>query len=228
MGLEQGPAPGPSCEQAVGEHGTRPGTLLLGGLADHEQRAAPLSPGASQQRRRADPGGHVHVVPARVHHRDGIAGLVLDRHVAGVGQAGLLLDREGVQIRAQHDGWPLAVAQDTDDAMSPDPARDFKPELVELRGQLARRRFLMEGKLRGSVQVQVELLQLRVETVEGLEHLTHGEGWARGRDRRHGGQHQHGNEPAQPGREPRSDPRVSSFPEHSPLVAGRTARWPPE
>ena len=98
--------PGEALEQAVREH--RPGTAahLLRGLGDEDERALPAVLEGGERAGRADPAGHVHVVAAGVHDADFVALLVARPHLAGVGQAGLLDDRQGVHVGADQDGRP--------------------------------------------------------------------------------------------------------------------------
>ena len=64
-----------------------------------------------------------------------VAGVVLDGDLARVGQARLLLDRQGVHVGADEDGRPLAVLQDADDAEAADVVGDL---VAELRGAARR------------------------------------------------------------------------------------------
>ena len=78
--------------------------------------------------------GHVDVVAAGVHHADRLARVVGRRRLAGVGQAGGLGHGQGVEVRADQDGRPLAVLEDADDAELADAGRHLGPGLLQLLG----------------------------------------------------------------------------------------------
>ena len=59
--------------EAVGEHRLGPADLLLGGLADQDDRPRPAVLVLGQPARGADEAGHVDVVAAGVHHADRLA-----------------------------------------------------------------------------------------------------------------------------------------------------------
>jgi hypothetical protein len=84
------------------------------------QRPLPSVAGLREERRRADEPGDVHVVAAGMHDRHRLAVAVRDFDLAGIGQAGRLLDRQRIHVGAQHDGRPCTVAQEPDDTGLPD------------------------------------------------------------------------------------------------------------
>ena len=110
--------PGEALKQTIGEHDPRPGATFFRRLADHHQRAGPLRFLLDQRPRGANPAGHVHVVAAGVHHRDGVAGIIGGGDGAGVGLPGLLTHRQCVHVGAQQHRRPLAVLQHADQPMS--------------------------------------------------------------------------------------------------------------
>ncbi len=69
---------------------------------------------ARHQRRGAEQRGHVDVVPAGVHDRDGLAPGRRGCRRAGVGQAGPLRHRQGVHVGPKQDRRTVAVGQDAD------------------------------------------------------------------------------------------------------------------
>ena len=107
---------GKTGEQAVLQHRRRATAALFGRLADHHERALPAVAVFGHQARRARPRRHVNVVPARVHHRRRLSAGVPHDDRAGKRQAGLLFDRERVELGAKHDGRPGAILHDRDDA----------------------------------------------------------------------------------------------------------------
>jgi hypothetical protein len=114
----------------------------------------------------------VQVVPAGVHDRDGFAGRVLGGDAAGERQAGLFLHRQRVELGAQHDGRPRAVAQQCDHAGAADAGGHVKAERLGFGGQLGGGFALVEGQLGMLVQVVVQRQDRRVGGVglvgEGL------------------------------------------------------------
>ncbi len=135
------------------------GADLLGRLADEDQRALPAGLQAGQHAGGADPAGHVHVVAAGVHDADLVAVLVARADLAGVGQAGLLDDRQGVHVGAHQHGRPVAVLEDADDAVAADVLRHLEADLLQLAGQAGGGSRLVERQLGVGVQVLVQRLQ---------------------------------------------------------------------
>ena len=70
-------------EETVVQHGRCTPPTLFGGLPDHEERATPAIAMLGHQACGARPGGHVEVVPTRVHHGHHLAGGVLRDDGAG-------------------------------------------------------------------------------------------------------------------------------------------------
>ena len=108
---------------------------------------------------RADPAGHVHVMAASVHDADFVAILVARPHLAGVREAGLLDDRQGVHVGADQDGGPGAVLDDADDAVAADFGGHLETEGIQLLGQSCSRLFLFVGKFGMRMQLFVEFFQ---------------------------------------------------------------------
>ena len=164
-----GPAVQRQGEVGLGEPGVepvvehRPGAVdgLLGRLADQDHGPRPAVPMIRQPAGGADEAGHVDVVPAGVHHADLTPGLVACLHLAGVGQPGLLDDRQRVHVGADQHDRPVAVLQDADDAELADARRHLGAGFRQLVGDPLRRFDLLERELGVGVQVRVEGDQLR-------------------------------------------------------------------
>ena len=107
---------------------------------------------------------------AGVHHRHRLPLTVDSPDLAGVGQAGRLLDRQGVHIGAQHDGRSLAVAEQADDAGLPDPRRHLVAGAAELVRRQAGRPRLLHRQLGVRVYVGVKRLQVREQAIEVFKH----------------------------------------------------------
>ena len=152
-------------QQAVLQHGLRPADRLLRRLADEHQGPAPAVLEPDQGRRRPDPGGHVDVVAAGVGH-EGRPAVPLGLDVRGVGQARLLLDRQGVELGAHHDHRPGPVAVDGDHAGPADVLGHLEAQRPHLAGEQRRGARLVHGELGVGVDVLVEGLQVRVVGVE--------------------------------------------------------------
>ena len=88
------------------------------------------------------------------------------RHLAGVGEAGLLDDGQGVEVGADQDGRPRPVLEHADDAELADAGRHLRPGLPQLLGDPPRGLRLLEGELGVAVQMVVEGDQL-VEMLAG-------------------------------------------------------------
>ena len=85
---------------------------LLGGLEQRDQGPVPLAAVVGHELGHADHAGHVHVVPAGVVDRHLVAAGVLDGDGARVRRAGVLPQRQRVQLAAEQHGGPAAVGQD--------------------------------------------------------------------------------------------------------------------
>ena len=80
-------------------------------LTDHHQRARPVGPARRQQLRGLNPGGHVRVVPTRVHDAGLAAGRGRAARCAGEGETGLFDNRQCVHVGADHHRGTGAVLQ---------------------------------------------------------------------------------------------------------------------
>jgi hypothetical protein len=60
---------------------------------------------------RAEQRGHVQVVPAGVHHRNVMAGVVLNMNFTGIGESGFFFNGQGVKFGTQHDGRSRSIFQ---------------------------------------------------------------------------------------------------------------------
>lgn len=117
--------------EAVLDHPAGSVAELLGRLEQRDRGAAPVLPGVGEQGGGAQQAGHVHVVAARVHHRDlpvlGAGG----HHGAGVGQAGLLRHGQRVHVGAHQHGRPVAVVQRRDHSGAADAGTDLEAEAAQ-------------------------------------------------------------------------------------------------
>src|ERR1700733_13339991 len=104
-----------------------------------------------------------------MHDRDRMPVGVGARGRAGVRESGVLLDREGVHVRAQHDGRSIAVAEHPDDAGAPLAAGP-----LELLGGLGGGALLVVRELRMGMEVAVEGLQGFDDRIESVENLMYG------------------------------------------------------
>ena len=121
----------------------------------------------------------MHIVAAGVHDRDRVPVGVGAGGRAGVREAGVLLDREGVHVGAQHDGRSVAVAQHPDDAGPADARTHLAAGPLELLGGLGGGALLVVRELRMGMEVAVEVLQGfddRVESVEDRMYVAWGGG----------------------------------------------------
>ncbi len=69
----------------------------------------------------ADQAGNMHVVPARMGHRDDPAGWVSPSYCAGVWKTSRFLDGKGIHVGTQHYRWAIAVPQDPHNSGLADP-----------------------------------------------------------------------------------------------------------
>ena len=172
-------------EEAIADHRQGPAAALLRGLPDEDERSAPAGLGPREQGGRADERGHVDVVPAGMHDRNGLAGLGLRRRGARVGKARFLGHGQGVHVGPEKQSRALAVAHHGDDTGLPQAGRDLVAERAELLGELARAPNLLVGELGIAVKVDVERLELGVELRQRGDHRGGGRG--REREQRRGG-----------------------------------------
>src|SRR5437868_10666009 len=103
-----------------------------------------------------------------VHNRHLDAAIVMGGHMAGVGEPGLFRHGKSIQLGANHHSWASAVLQDPHNPGTADASCDCKSELSQLLGDGSRRLILVIGKLGIAVQVFVECLHLRVDSVNLL------------------------------------------------------------
>ena len=152
--------------ETAGQHRPRPGTALLGRLADHHQGPRPLLPPHRQHRCRAEKRGHVQIVAAGVHGEDLFAALGSLPRAAGPGQAGPLLDRQAVEIGANHHGRAVAVREHRHQPVG-DPALDAV--LSHLLGDLEAEFAQPRGDEAGGLALEVGDLRVGVQAAVGVE-----------------------------------------------------------
>lgn len=148
---------GEPLEQSVIDHPARADREFLSRLEHNQQGAAPLITCLREQHGGAGQACGVHVMTAGVHHRYVTALAVHTTRLAGVGKPGLLLHRQRVEVRAEHDHRPLTVAQQPDHAGDADPFGHLVESRVAqaLRQQTGGSR-LLEREFRVLVQILVE------------------------------------------------------------------------
>ena len=97
------------CVKAIREQRARSADRFFRRLADEHDRAVPLIFQFRERSRRADENRHVNVVTARVHDVDFFAFVILRYDFAGVGQTGLFVHRQRIEIGAHEHGRARAV-----------------------------------------------------------------------------------------------------------------------
>ena len=143
------------------EHRLGPADSLLGGLADKDNLALPAILMRRQVAGDADEVGHMHVVPAGVHHADhSVTRGILDAHLGSVVQTRRLGDGERVEVGAQQQLFAFAVLQHTDDAETADVCRHLQTSGVEFFRESLGRLALLIREFGMRVKVRVELDQL--------------------------------------------------------------------
>ena len=165
------------------DHRARSPDGLLRRLAHHDQRAAPSILALREERRRRHPGGHVHVVAAGVHDVDLLPRVVDRGDRARVGQAGLLFHRERVELGAQRDRRAGPVAQHSDHAGAAHAGRYLEAELAQALRHLGGGVHLVARQLGRLVQVEIELVHLWVEAIDGGRLCRSGRGERPGKKR---------------------------------------------
>ena len=160
---------GETVEQVVVDHPLRSRPQLLGWLEQRDEGPVPGVRRPRQQLRRARQPGDVHVVSAGVHDRNRVPVGVGAGGGAGVREAGVLLDREGVHVGAQHDGGAVAVAEHPDDAGTADARAHLAAGPLELLGGLRRRALLLVRELGVGMKVAVQVFQGFDDRVEPVE-----------------------------------------------------------
>ena len=85
--------------------------------------------------------------------------VVLDLHLRGVGQAGVLDDRQRVEIGPQHERGAGAILENAHDAVAADAGVHFDAGLFPKRGQAGGRLLFLRGKLGLLVQLAIEFDQ---------------------------------------------------------------------
>ena len=83
-----------------------------------------------------------------------------------IGNIVLFFDRQGVHIRAKHEGWTVAIAQHANHACLADAGRHFLPGGAKMFRSKLRGPDLLHRKFRMSVDVLIYRLQFRQKPVE--------------------------------------------------------------
>ena len=108
----------------------------------------------------------MHVVAAHMPDGDGVSVVILRRGLAGIGKAGCFLDGQRVHVGAQHDGRPVAVAEQADDAGLSDARRDFVAGRAKTVCRQSRRASLLHRQFGMRMHVLVKRFQFREEGIE--------------------------------------------------------------
>src|SRR3954453_13509183 len=107
-------------EEAVVNHGSSSSPQLLCWLEHGHESARPAAGICRQGRAGTEQAGDVYVMSAGMHDRHLPAAVRHGTSHARVRQPGLLLDREGVHVRAQQNDRAVSVAEQTDHTGSTD------------------------------------------------------------------------------------------------------------
>ena len=156
---------GKAREQPVGDHRLGAPAAFLGRLPDEHQGAAPLVLQVEHDLGDRHPYRHVDVVAAGMHHRRFFAAPDL-RRLAGVGQPGLLRQRQGVEVGADHDRGAGPVLGDRHDAGPAHALGHLIAQRPHLGSELGRRPGFLEAEFGVGVDILVEGIDpgiLRIE-----------------------------------------------------------------
>jgi hypothetical protein len=96
-------------EEAGAKHGGRSANAFFGGLADEDHGAAPQGFRFSEHLGGAEKNRYVQIVTASVHDANLAAIRALDRHFAGISQAGVFRNGKSVHIGSHINGGAVAV-----------------------------------------------------------------------------------------------------------------------
>ena len=152
--------------EAVFEHHAGTGPDFLRRLGDEHQRARPLLLEGGHHAGRTDPRSHVNVVAAGVHDAVFNSEAILHPNLAGIRNAGLLRDRQGVDVGAEEYDGAGSVLQNADDAGAADLLGDLEAEFLQFLGKAGGGLHFQERELGVRVQVLVksdEILGFAVE-----------------------------------------------------------------
>ena len=90
-----------------------------------------------------------------VHDENFIARLVNSSDKAGVGQPGLLLERQSVQVGPDQHGWPGAVFQNPDQAKPADVFGHLKAEAAKLTSDARHGLLFLIGQFRVLMEIEI-------------------------------------------------------------------------
>ncbi len=110
------------------------------------------------------------VVAASVHHLHLDSRIVGGARVAGVRQAGLFLDRQRVEIRADQNSGAGTVAKHSNYTVGPNLGGNLQAELAQFTGEFARRLLFVIRKFGMRVEIFVELFQGGVFSLQSRLH----------------------------------------------------------
>ena len=126
-----------------------------------------------------------------MHHRHLDAAVVMRGDVTGVSETGFLRNRQGIELRAQHDHGARAVLEDANHTVAAHSGGDVVSELAKLVGDLGRSLLLVIRKLGIAVQVEIERFDLGIDGINLRGCDAPGLGGPRGYgERRHGERHE--------------------------------------
>ena len=148
--------------EPVLEHSLRSADTLFRRLHHEHQRARPIVLHRHQAPRSADHRSDMHIVPAGMHHRIGLAILPDLRGGGGVVETGAFLHRKPVHIGAQHDQRAVAVAQHADHAGAANILRHRQSGGAQFGGHALGGICLEEGKLGVLVEVNEKVFEVGV------------------------------------------------------------------
>ncbi len=100
---------GKFCVEAIAQHCARAVNGFFSGLPNQDQRSMPPVFHLGEHLGRAQHGGYVNVVTARMHHAHFLARVVFRLYFAGVRKVGLFIDGQGVELGANKYSWTRAI-----------------------------------------------------------------------------------------------------------------------
>jgi hypothetical protein len=139
-----------SIKQPVGDHPLGASSGLFSRLEHRDEGPGPVRTRCCQFAGRAEQARDVHVVAASVHHAV---------NLARVFKPGRLLDRQGVHVRSEQHGRPVAVAEHPSHPGRGDALDDLIVKVLQPRRGDPRRAMLLERQFRMSVKIPVYIAE---------------------------------------------------------------------